>query len=330
MERIYNWGIIGMGKIARKFADDLRLLPNAKLHAVASASLERAQAFANEYQAAHAYGTYEEIVNCPDLDIVYVATPHALHFTCTMLCLSYRIPVLCEKPFAMNAHEAEKMIDLACNNQVFLMEALWTRFMPSFQRALELAANGEIGTVHTIKSDFGFKLPLDPDSRLFNKTLGGGALLDIGIYPVMLALSFFGKPDMEHIQAAATFTSTEVDDTCVFTFEYPEKRIALGHATVAAYTPVEAWILGTEGSIHLHPRWHHTTKLTIDQYEGREITTRDEEFPYEGWGYWMEAKHVMECLSAELKESPVVPLDFTRALAETLDAIRSKVGLEYV
>lgn len=329
MERIYNWGIIGMGKIARKFADDLRLLPNAKLHAVASASLERAQAFASDYEVPHAFGTYEAMVECPDLDIVYIATPHALHYTCTMLCLSYRIPVLCEKPFAMNAHEARKMLDLAHHEQVFLMEALWTRFMPSFQRMLELVKTGAIGTVHTVKSDFGFKLPLDPDSRLFNKTLGGGALLDIGIYPVMLALSLFGKPDAAHIQAAATFTETEVDDTCVFTFQYPEKRIALGHATVAAYTPVEATILGTDGSIHLHPRWHHTTQLTIASYHDRDVTTREEHFPYEGWGYWMEAKHVMECLDANLKESPTVPLDFTLALAETLDLIREKVGLSY-
>ncbi|MFZ4474299.1 MAG: Gfo/Idh/MocA family protein [Saprospiraceae bacterium] len=329
MERVYNWGIIGMGKIARKFADDLRLLPNARLHAVASASLERAQDFAAAYDVPHAYGTYEEIVECPDLDIVYVATPHALHFTCAMLCLSCRIPVLCEKPFAMNAHEARKMIELAHNNQVFLMEALWTCFMPSFQRALELAESGAIGTVHTVKSDFGFKLPLDPNSRLFNKTLGGGALLDIGIYPVMLAMRVFGKPDALHIQAAATFTETEVDDTCVFTFQYPEKRIALGHATVAANTPVEAWILGTEGSIYLHPRWHHTAQLTIAQYQDRAEETREEYFPYAGWGYHLEAQHVMECLEKGLQESPTVPLQFTLALAETLDAIREKVGLAY-
>jgi predicted dehydrogenase len=329
MERVYNWGILGMGKIARKFADDLRLLPNARLHAVASASLDRAQDFAAAYDVPHAYGTYEEIVECPDLDIVYVATPHALHFTCAMLCLSCRIPVLCEKPFAMNAHEARKMIELAHNNQVFLMEALWTCFMPSFQRALELAESGAIGTVHTVKSDFGFKLPLDPNSRLFNKTLGGGALLDIGIYPVMLAMRVFGKPDALHIQAAATFTETEVDDTCVFTFQYPEKRIALGHATVAANTPVEAWILGTEGSIYLHPRWHHTAQLTIAQYQDRAEETREEYFPYAGWGYHLEAQHVMECLEKGLQESPIVPLQFTLALAETLDAIREKVGLAY-
>lgn len=329
MERVYNWGIIGMGKIARKFADDLRLLPNARLHAVASASLERAQDFAAAYDVPHAYGTYEEIVECPDLDIVYVATPHALHFTCAMLCLSCRIPVLCEKPFAMNAHEARKMIELAHHNQVFLMEALWTCFMPSFQRALELAESGAIGTVHTVKSDFGFKLPLDPNSRLFNKTLGGGALLDIGIYPVMLAMRVFGKPDALHIQAAATFTETEVDDTCVFTFQYPEKRIALGHATVAANTPVEAWLLGTEGSIYLHPRWHHTAQLTIAQYQDRAEETREEYFPYAGWGYHLEAQHVMECLEKGLQESPIVPLHFTLALAETLDAIREKVGLAY-
>lgn len=326
MERIYNWGIMGMGKIARKFAEDLRLLPNARLHAVASASQERANKFAEEFGVPHAYGSYESMMDCRNLDVVYVATPHSLHFTCTMLCLSNKLPVLCEKPFALNAHEAHKMIEAAGHHGVFLMEALWTFFIPGVQRALEYVGAGGIGHLHTVKADFGFKLPLDRDSRLFNKTLGGGALLDIGIYPVLLALRLLGKPDPAHIQAVATFTETDVDDTTIFTFQYPDKKIALGHATVAAHTPVEAWLLGTEGSVRLHPRWHHTQILTLTRYEGKEIVEQLEHYPYQGWGYWMEAIHVQECLRDGLQESPIVPWQFTLSLAETLDAIREKIG----
>lgn len=325
----FNWGIIGPGKIARKFADDLRRLPNAKLHAVASTSFERALNFAAEFGAAHAYGSYEDMVHSPGLDVVYVATPHMFHCENTLLCLENGIPVLCEKPFAMNAHDARRMIAAARRNRVFLMEALWTRFIPAVEQAIELAGNGAIGQVHTVKADFGFHMPFDPASRVFNKALGGGSLLDIGIYPALLALFIFGKPAEEDILAAATFTQTEVDESCIFTFQYPGKCLALGHSTIAANTPVEAWLFGTEGTIYMHPRWHHTQQLTVSKYEDRTEVKRDLHFPYEGWGYSFEAAHVMQCLENEMLESDKVPLDFTLDLVETLDAVREKVGLVY-
>ncbi len=327
--RTFNWGIIGPGRIARKFADDLRTLPNARLHAVASTSAERASAFAGEYGAPHAFGSYAELVNCPGLDVVYIATPHVMHAEHTLLCLEHGIPVLCEKPFAMNLAEARRMVHTAHRQRVFLMEALWTRFIPAMDHALNLIAEGEIGEVHTVKSDFGFRMPFDPQSRLYNKSLGGGALLDIGIYPALLNLLVFGKPEAEDVQAAATFTTTDVDESCVFTFQYPGNRLAISHATVAAITPVEASIYGTEGTIYLHPRWHHAQQLTISRYEGREEKKRTVDLPYSGWGYAFEAAHVMDCLEKELLESTLLPLDFTLDLVETLDIIREKIGLEY-
>jgi len=324
-----NWGIIGLGKIARQFADDLRLLPNARLHAVASSSLERAQTFATEFGATHVFGRYEDIVHCPDLDVVYVATPHTLHCENTLLCLENGLPVLCEKPFAMNTAEARRMVAAARRNRVFLMEALWTKFIPAFEQATQMVETGEIGKLHTIKADFGFKMPFDPTSRLYNKTLGGGALLDLGIYPALLALSFFGKPLAEDICAAATFTATDVDESCTFSFQYPEGRLALGHATLAANTSLAAQLYGTEGTIFLHPRWHHTQKLTISRYDGRQESFRDLDIPYIGRGYSYEAAHVMQCLENEMLESETIPLDFTLDLIETLDTIREKVGLVY-
>ena len=326
---IVRWGIIGPGRIARKFADDLRLLPNARLHAVASSSLERAQVFAADYGAPHAYGRYEDLADCPGLDVVYIATPHPMHCEHALLCLESGHSVLCEKPFAMNLAEAHRMVAAARRNRVFLMEALWTRFIPAVDHAMQLATHGAIGHLHTIKSDFGFRMPFDPAHRIFNKALGGGSLLDIGIYPVMLSLFLFGKPDPKGIRAAATFTATDVDESCAFSFQYPQNGLALGHSTVAANTPVEAWLYGTEGAIRLHSRWHHAQRLSVVRYEGREERLQDLEMPYEGWGYSFEAAHVMECLQQGLLESPQVPLDFTLDLMETLDEIRAQVGLEY-
>jgi predicted dehydrogenase len=324
-----NWGIIGLGKIARQFADDLRLLPNARLHAVASTSKERADAFATEFGAAHAFGRYEDMVHCPDLDVVYVATPHPFHCENTLLCLENGLPVLCEKPFAMNMAEARRMVAAARRNRVFLMEALWTRFIPAMETAIKLVEQGEIGELHTIRSDFGFKMPFDPNSRLYKKSLGGGSLLDLGIYPALLALTFFGKPEAENISAAATFTPTDVDESCAFIFQYAAGRLALGHSTVAANTSLGAHLYGTEGTIFLHPRWHHTQKLGISRYDGRQETTRELEIPYVGRGYSYEAAHVMECLEKGMFESEILPLEFTLDLVETLDTIREKVGLVY-
>ena len=323
---VINWGIIGLGKIARKFAEDLQRLPDARLHAVASTSPERAQAFAAEFGAQHAFGAYQDITDCPGLDALYVATPHPQHAECAQIALDAGIPVLVEKPFAMHAAAAAQTTARAREKQTLLMEALWTRFIPATNQALNLIQQGAIGAVHTVKADFGFNTPYDPQSRLFNPALGGGALLDIGIYPAFLAQLVFGAPPASGVQSAAVFTPDGVDASCAFTFRYPDNRLALGYAALNAHTPVEAWIFGTEGHIYLHPRWHHTQKLTVARYEGKQQTLQTLEYPYEGWGYHFEAAHFMECIRAGLQESPLLPLDFTLALSQTLDAVRQGFG----
>jgi predicted dehydrogenase len=322
-----NWAILGLGRIAHKFAEDLRRVPGARLWAVASTSEERAAGFARTYDVPNAFGRYEDLVSCPGIDVVYVATPHVGHCAATLLCLENGLPVLCEKPFAMNAAEAGRMIDAARQHDVFLMEALWTRFIPAVAHALVLVGRDEIGEIHTVKADFGFTTPFDPQSRLFNKALGGGALLDIGIYPAALALLVFGKPGV--VQAMATFGPTEVDESCAFMLRFGERRLALGHATLAAHTPIEATLYGTEGHIYLHPRFHHTQKLTVTRYSVRDQSSYDLDFPFEGWGYHFEAQHVGACLQAGKKESELLPLEFSRDLMETLDAIRREIGLNY-
>jgi len=194
MSRKIKWGIIGLGKIARKFADDLQLVANNELVAVASRSVERSQSFADHYQVKNYYGSYDEILQDDEVEVIYIATPHTGHYENTLKCLEYGKAVLCEKAFAMNLAQVEEMVAKAKEKQLFLMEALWTRFSPSMLKTIELVESGAIGNIRSIQADFGFNTPFNPDSRLFNKQLGGGSLLDVGIYPVFLASTLLGVP----------------------------------------------------------------------------------------------------------------------------------------
>ena len=206
MKNTFNWGVIGCGRIAHKFADDIQAISGASIHAVATRSLAKAKDFAKLYNAPHALDSYEALLEIEGLDVVYIATPHVLHAENSIMCLKAKIPVLCEKPLAMNTRQVQQMIVAARANETFLMEALGTRYLPSIAKTLELIKSGEIGDLNSVNADFGFAAEYNPEGRLFNRDLGGGALLDIGIYPLFLALLLFGKP--EHINANATFGTT--------------------------------------------------------------------------------------------------------------------------
>lgn len=324
MSKTYNWGIIGLGKIAHKFAKDLEVLPEARVHAVASRSLERAETFAGQYGAPHAFGSYEEIVSCPDLDVVYIATPHVSHHQNSIYCLRHGLPVLCEKPFAMNTREVEEMITVASDNDVFLMEAMWTRFLPTIEKAMELIESGRIGEVLSLKADFGFRGTFNPKSRLYDQALGGGSLLDIGIYPVFLALLLLGRP--ARIRAAAHLGDTGVDEEIGILLQYPDGRLAHLHSSILARTKTEAFIYGSTGTIHMHTRWHEPSSMTLLREDERPEEFR---FDYKGKGYYLEARHVMDCLSRNRKESDLLPLDFSLELIRLLDAIRQEAGILY-
>lgn len=324
MSRPFHWGIIGPGKIAHQFAQDIQKVDGAVLHAVASRSLDRASAFAQQYGANHAYGSYSEITTCPELDAVYIATPHSGHYENTIRCLQAGIPVLCEKAFAVNAGQAREMIALAKEKKVFLMEALWTRFLPTTLNILELLQSGAIGEVISVKADFGFAAPYDPNGRLFNPVLAGGALLDIGIYPVFLALLILGKP--QKIKAMATFSETGVDTDTGMLFQYADGRMAHLHTTLLARTKTEAFIYGEQGTIHWHTRWHQPSSFSIIHADGRPI---NHHFEWHTNGYSYEAQEVMRCLAEGLTESPKWPLDKTLELMELLDAVREEIGLVY-
>ncbi|MCB0631091.1 MAG: Gfo/Idh/MocA family oxidoreductase [Lewinella sp.] len=323
MSDSFKWGIIGAGRIAGKFASDLQTLRWAQLHAVASRSSERAKTFDEEYGAAHAFGSYEEIFYS-GVEAVYVATRHPDHAAATILCLENGIPVLCEKPFAMNAGEVQQMIDTAKRNNTFLMEAIWTRFIPTTLKALELIEAGKIGEVISVKADFGFKAKKDLSGRLYNKELGGGSLLDIGIYPAFLSLLLLGKPTK--ILAHAAIGETDVDEEMAAILTYDNGKMAQIHSTIRADSKTEAFIYGTEGVIHIHSRWHEPTSMSLLLPEER---PQDFFFDYPCIGYAYEAEEVMTCLAAGKKESEALPLSFSLDLITLLDDIRKEIGLTY-
>lgn len=310
----YRWGILGIGKIAEKFASDLALLPQARLTAGASRSEDRAADFARRHGAPLHFGSYEALAACPDVDIVYIATPHVSHCEAAMMCLEQGKAVLCEKPLAMNASQVERMMDASARHNAFLMEAVWTRFMPPTLTMLELIQSNAIGQVTAVKADFGFAARYDPEGRLFNPALGGGALLDIGIYPAFLALLVLGIP--ARIRAASAFGPSGVDEDTGMIFEYDNGALAHLHANIRYDTPIEAQIYGTAGHIHLHSRWHHARELTLHRKGNAPEVFH---FDYPGLGYQFEAAEVMRCLDAGLRESPLLPLDFSLSLAKLLD-----------
>ncbi len=324
MAKTYNWGIIGLGHIAHKFAQDLLITKNARLHAVASRSLEKATAFAELYHVPHYFGSYEEMVKCPDIDVIYIATPHTFHCEHTLLCLKHQIPVLCEKPFAMNAREVESMIALAKAQDTFLMEALWTRFLPTIRKTLELIDNGTIGKVLTLKADFGYKAIFDPKNRIFNHQLGGGSLLDVGIYPIFLSLLLFGKPTS--IKAVTSIGQTNVDETCGILLQYPGHKMAILHSSIIADTGTEAIICGERGNIKINTRWHEPTSLTLNL---KNKEPQDFFFNYRGNGYEYEIQELMKCLDRGMLESLKMSHDFSLDLIELLDAIRIEAGIYY-
>lgn len=324
MGRKFRWGIIGLGKIANKFAQDIQLIPNAEVYAVASSSKERAKAFAEKYQATLAFGSYEAISKCEELDAIYIATPHTGHCENTLMCLENKIPVLCEKPFAMNTREVKMMIESAKQNDIFLMEALWTQFIPAYQKMQRVIRKGMIGEVINLRADFSFPAPFLPEQRAYNRDLGGGALLDIGIYPVFFALSILGKP--EKIKAIATFGKTNVDESCFMIFKYPDDQMAILDCSFKVKTNVEAYIYGEEGSIYLPTRFHHPTRMSVQLYSGE---SHDISIPYQGNGYYHEAIEVMNCIKEGKKESDLMPLNQSMNLIETLDWVRKEAGIVY-
>ena len=322
--RKINWGIIGLGKIAHKFAGDLQLSTDTVLHGVASRDLHKATDFAQKFGATKAYGSYQELANDPEIDVVYIATPHALHFENTMLCLELGKHVLCEKPLGLDANQAKAMIAKAKANNLFLMEGLWTRFIPATEKLLELLATNAIGELLFARADFGFKPPFNPQGRIYNKSLGGGSLLDIGIYPIYFSLLTLGLP--ENITATARLAETGVDTFCAMLFDYANGTRAVLESTFEATTPTEAIIYGSKGFIKLHTPFHHTQKLALHVYGAGE---QEFDLPITGEGYGYEIDEVAFCLRHNLTESAKHPHASSINLSAVLDRVKQEIGLTY-
>ncbi len=319
-----RFGIIGLGKIANKFASDIARVAGAELHAVASRDGFKAQQFADTHFAKRHYDSYKKLVNDPKVDVVYIATPNAMHYTHALLCLKAGKAVICEKPFAINAWQAGNMIACAKEHQVFLMEAMWTRFMPATAKVLELIQDGVIGKVKRITADFGFAALIDPEKRLFNNKLGGGSLLDIGIYPLYLATLILGYP--KRLMASANMHYTQVDTDCRIQLEYANGAEAILDSSFLETTPTEAIIQGDKGAIYMHPRFHHCKKITVTQANAPNL---EFDLPYIGLGYAHEIKEVVHCLEQGAIESPLVSHKHSLEFMELLDEVRNRIGLVF-
>ncbi|MEI6866704.1 Gfo/Idh/MocA family oxidoreductase [Flavicella sp.] len=322
IQKTYNWAILGCGKIAKRFATDLQLLPNAKLYGAASRDLSKAENFASELNFEKAFGSYEEMIADPAVDIIYIATPHSHHLEHSLLCLKAKKAVLCEKAFAINTKEVEQMIQASKENNTFLMEAFWTRFNPSFLKVLDIIKSKELGALQHVKCDFKFFATFDEHHRIFNKNLGGGSLLDIGIYPVFTALMTLGVPD--EITIDVELGKTGIDENIEMLFKYKNGNSANLASGFKCNAFNDSEFYFTEGSVRI------SRELQVPLRIGKKGKFTEIHCEHgKGLGYQNEAAHVMDCLDQGLTESPMLPLSFSLDLIKTLDRIRKLANIEY-
>jgi len=319
-----RWGILGPGSIAHQFASGVKELPDAKVVAVGSRDGAKAIAFADTFSIPNRHASYQALVEDPEVDAIYVATPHPFHKEHCLLALNAGKPVLSEKPFTINHAELTEIVDTARKNDLFLMEGMWSRFFPLMGRVRELLAEGAIGEVRLLEADFGFRAGVDPNGRLFAPALGGGALLDVGVYTVSLASMFLGSPD--RITGLATLGETGVDEQAAMVLGYPNGALAMLSTAIRTNTPHKATLNGTDGRITLQSPWWKLDRALVSR-NGKP----DEEIhlPYEGNGFNYEAAEVGRCLRAGKKESAIMPLEESLSIMATLDTLRGQWGLKY-
>ena len=325
MSNTINWGILATGAITRKFATGLKFRDDAKLLAVGSRSQESADRFGDEFDVPHRHASYESLAADPDVDVVYIGTPHPMHKENALLMLEAGKAVLCEKPCTINAAEAREVVACARTHGTFLMEAMWSRFIPIMAEVRRLIQEGAIGDVRMITSNTGFRTNFNPDSRLFAPELGGGALLDVGVYPISFASMLLGTP--ERIVSMAELGETGVDEQSAAVLGYSGGQLAAIQTGIRTNTSHESVIMGTDGMIRIHPPSVAATRLTLHR---NDQPTEEIEMPIAGEnGYHYQAGEVMDCLRAGETESKIMPLDETISIMETMDMIRGQWGLKY-
>ena len=318
-----RWGILGCGNIAGKFSQALNSLDDAEIVAAASRSLEKVKEFASTYGIASTYGSYQEMVADPEVDVVYVSTPHNFHKEHSLLCLNGGKPVLCEKPFALNSREAMEVIQLARSKDLFLMEAMWTRYLPAIRKLKGWLNEGLIGEIRLVKADFGIRRPLGPEHRLFNPNLAGGALLDLGIYPISFAYHVMEQEPIE-VTSLATIGPTGVDEESAYLFKYKSGAMAILSSGSMVETDCKGEIFGTKGFITVPDFWK-AEKISISIGDSEE----HHELAHHSNGMEYEAQEVMDCLRQGKTESELMPLDETIQIISCLDKMRAQWGLKY-
>lgn len=320
----YKWGILAPGKMSAKFTNALKLLKNAELYAVGSRDPERAKEFAHEFGFKKSFGSYEELVADPELEIVYIASPHSHHLEHTLLCLKNKKAVICEKAFALNGREVSEMIAEATRQKVFLMEALWPPFQPVYKKTKEIVLSGSPGKILHMNARFAFQAPYDPLDRKFNLALGGSSLLDIGIYSVIDAIYFMGVPS--EITAKASFAESGSEDTISIIFGYDDGRTAILYSSFRTAGGIGCDLLCENGNLFFTRERDMSQRLRVE-LKGEK--SRLYSLLPKGMGYQFEAKHVMQCLDERKLQSDIVPHSFSLDLINTLDRIRKSAGIVF-
>lgn len=319
-----RWGILTAGNISNQFAKGLQVLPDAEIVAVGSSSQAKSDEFADKYDIPHRHEGYEALVNDPDVDVIYIGSPHSHHYDHMKLCLNAGKHVICEKAFTLNAAQAEECINLAQEKGLFLMEAMWTRYLPAVVQLRQWLADGVIGTPEFVQIDFSFYKAFEAAHRLYNPDLGGGALLDLGIYNVSFASMVLGLPDRVH--SHMMLAESGVDRKTSMMLEYDNGATAMLMCGFVASLPRDAFISGTKGWIQVKDPFYKPTQLVL-HLNGEDAQTF--EFPIESTGYQFEAAEVMSCIRAGKLESDVMPLAETLALMQLMDEIREPWGVKY-
>lgn len=322
MQRKIRWGILGAGRIAYKFAQELQSLPKSygiEIVAVGSRSREKANSFGEQNNIAKRYSSYRELIQDADIDVIYVATPHSFHKEHSIASLNAGKAVLCEKPLAINKAEAVEIITLAREKKLFLMEAMKTRFFPAIMKVKEILEQGIIGEIKMVRAEYCYVADNNPEYRHFNSMLAGGALLDVGIYPISFASMVFGKQPI-HIKSIAHIGKTNIDEQAAMVFSYEEGEIAALQCSITAYTPGEAYIVGTRGYLHIPQFFWRADCVNLYLTKDKSLTTFS--LPPIGSGFSYQAIEVAKCLRKNLCESASMPLDESLAIISTLDAIR--------
>jgi predicted dehydrogenase len=320
----FKWGIIGTGGIARAFSNDIEFLSDHVIAAVGSRSLENAESFVKSVPNAKAYGSYEELIKDPDIDAIYVATPHPSHKENVIAALNAKKPVLCEKPFAVNASEAKEMVTAAKANDVALMEAMWARFLPHYAKIREIVASGVLGHITTIHADHGQRLADQNIPRLIEPSLAGGALLDLGIYPISLAHMVLGIP--QSITSTAVFTDKGVDAQTSMILDYVSGAQAILNTTMIVQTPCTAVIAGLKGYLEVNRTFYNPTSMRLTLFDG---TVTEYPSDYQGHGLREQAVEFARVVKSGAKESPILRWEDTIAIMEIMDTVRSQIGLKY-